>query len=208
MPTGRMEAFSDGVIAILITIMVLELRVPHGAHLSALRPLLPVFLTYLLSFVYLGIYWNNHHHMLQATEGINGTVLWANLHLLFWLSLFPIATGWVGENHFATTPTAAYGIVLLGAAIAYFVLQLTIIAQQGANSVVAAAIGRDLKGKASPVIYLAGIGFSFVEKWIGIALYVAVALIWLVPDRRFERQIAAADRLRRTPSPSGAEPGA
>jgi uncharacterized membrane protein len=194
MRTGRLEAFSDGVIAILITIMVLELHVPRGEHLSALRPLLPIFLTYLLSFVYLGIYWNNHHHMLQATERINGVVLWANLHLLFWLSLFPFATGWVGENHFATVPSASYGVVLLGAAVAYYLLQRAIIAEHGANSVVVAALGRDLKGKTSPLIYLAGIGFSFVDNWIGMALYVVVALIWLIPDRRFERQITAASR--------------
>jgi len=187
-----MEAFSDGVVAILITIMVLELRVPHGEHLSALRPLVPAFLTYVLSFVYLGIYWNNHHHMLQATERINGKVLWANLHLLFWLSLFPVATGWIGENHFATVPTAVYGVILLGAAVAYYVLQQAIIAEQGANSAVAAALGRDLKGKASPFLYLAGIGFSYVDRWISVALYVFVALIWLVPDRRFERRLDRA----------------
>src|SRR6266852_224560 len=180
MHKGRLEAFSDGVIAVLITIMVLELKVPHGTDPDTLRPLVPIFLTYVLSFVFLGIYWNNHHHMLQATERINGTILWANLHLLFWLSLFPFFTGWVGENHFATLPMAAYGGVLLLAAIAYFLLQTAIVAEQGPDSTLATALGRDLKGKISPAIYAAAIPLAFVNRWVALALYVAVALIWLV----------------------------
>jgi len=181
-----LEAFSDGVIAILITILVLELRPPHGTELSSLRPLYPLFLTYVLSFVHLGIYWNNHHHLLRATDRITGGVLWANLHLLFWLSLFPFATGWMGENHFATVPTAVYGVVLLCAAIAYYVLQTRILAGQGPDSALRAALGSDVKGKLSPVLYAAGIGLAFVNRWIALALYVTVALIWLVPDRRIE----------------------
>jgi uncharacterized membrane protein len=187
----RLETFSDGVIAILITIMVLELRVPKGTSLHALHDVVPVFLTYVLSFVILGIYWNNHHHMLRATQRINGTVLWANLHLLFWLSLFPFATGWMGENHFAEVPTAAYGVVLLLAAVAYFALQRAIIAGEGADSTLAAAIGRDAKGKASPLIYAAAIGLAFVSRWVAIGLYVVVALLWLVPDRRLEARLSA-----------------
>ncbi len=182
----RLEAFSDGVFAILITILVLELKVPHGDDLQALAPLLPVFLTYVLSFVYLGIYWNNHHHMLHATARINGKILWANLHLLFWLSLVPFATGWMGENHFASLPTAVYGGVLLAAGIAYYVLQATILAEQGPDGKLAKALGRDLKGKISPVLYTAAIPLAFVREWIADAIYVAVALIWLVPDRRIE----------------------
>ena len=182
-----MEAFSDGVVAILITILVLELRPPHGTELSSLRPLYPVFLTYVLSFVNLGIYWNNHHHMLRATERINGAALWANLHLLFWLSLFPFATGWMGENHFATIPTVAYGVVLLGAAVAYYVLQSVILAEQGPGSPLHRALGRDLKGKASPLIYASAIGLAFVNRWIAVTLYVVVSLMWLVPDRRLVR---------------------
>jgi len=189
MSKGRMEAFSDGVIAILLTIMVLDLKVPHGADLAALRPVLPVFLTYLLSYVFIGIYWNNHHHMLQATARINGRILWANLHLLFWLSLVPFTTGWMGENHFASTPTAVYGVVLLAAAIAYFVLQGRILAAQGPGSPLAAAVGRDLKGKLSPVLYAAAIPLAFFREWLADALYVAVALMWLVPDRRIERRV-------------------
>ena len=191
MPKGRLEAFSDGVIAILITIMVLDLRVPHGTHASALRPLVPVFLSYVLSFVIVGIYWNNHHHMLQAAERVSGAILWANLHLLFWLSLFPFATGWMGENHFATLPTACYGIVLLLAAVAYYVLQTSIVARQGPDSVLRDAIGRDMKGKVSPAIYAAAIPLAFLNRWIAVALYVAVALMWLVPDRRVESRISA-----------------
>jgi uncharacterized membrane protein len=190
MSKGRLEAFSDGVIAILITIMVLELKVPHGTDLASMRPVLPVFASYVLSFVYLGIYWNNHHHMLQATERANGAILWANLHLLFWLSLVPFTTAWMGENHFAPIPTACYGITLLAAAIAYYVLQTVIVRDQGADSVVAVAIGRDLKGKLSPVAYLIGIGLSFVAPWLGFAIYAGVAVTWLVPDRRIERLVA------------------
>jgi len=187
---GRLEAFSDGVIAILITIMVLELHVPEGADVDALRPLVPIFLTYVLSFAILGIYWNNHHHMLQVTERINGRVLWANLYLLFWLSLFPFATGWMGENDFAALPTATYGGVLLMAAIAYFVLQSTIVAEQGPDSPLAAALGRDVKGKISPAIYLIAIPLAFVNRWASLGLYVVVALMWLVPDRRLETRAA------------------
>ncbi len=185
----RLEAFSDGVIAILITIMVLELKVPHGADVAALRPVVPVFLSYVLSFVYLGIYWNNHHHLLHATTRIDGRVLWANLHLLFWLSLVPFATDWMGENHFASTPTAVYGAVLLASAIAYHVLQSAIIARQGPDSQLAAAVGRDLKGKISPFGYAVGIPLAFVRDWLACALYVAVALMWLLPDRRIESRV-------------------
>jgi uncharacterized membrane protein len=191
METGRLEAFSDGVIAIIITIMVLELKVPHGAGLSALEPLLPVFLSYLLSFVYVGIYWNNHHHMMKATRSINGAVLWANLNLLFWLSLFPFATGWMGENHFEPVPSAAYGIVLLMAAVSYAVLQHSIIRHQGHDSLLARAVGRDVKGKLSPLLYLAGIAASYFLPALGMTLYVAVALMWLVPDQRIEHRIAS-----------------
>jgi len=188
-----MEAFSDGVIAILITVMVLELRVPHGTTWGALHESLPTLLTYVLSFVYLGIYWNNHHHMLMLTERVGGLVLWANLYLLFWLSLVPFATGWMGENHFAKVPAAGYGIVLLGAALAYYVLQTTIIRKQGDDSTLATAVGRDLKGKASPVLYVAGIALAFANRWLAIAMYVVVALMWLIPDRRLERTIAAVE---------------
>lgn len=189
----RLEAFSDGVIAILITIMVLELHIPHGDDLEALRPLLPVFLTYILSFIYVGIYWNNHHHMLQATRHINGRVLWANLHLLFWLSLIPFATGWMGENHFAPLPTAVYGIVLLCAGLAYNILQATILRHhRGENELLARAVGRDFKGKISLVFYLIAIPMAFVNQWVSDMLYVAVAVIWLVPDRRIEATIEAA----------------
>jgi uncharacterized membrane protein len=189
MNKGRVEAFSDGVIAILITIMVLELKIPHGAALSALAPLVPVFLSYVLSYVYLGIYWTNHHHMLHATSRINGKILWANLHLLFWLSLVPFATGWMGENHFASTPTAVYGAVLLGAAIAYLLLQATIIAAQGPDSKLRAAIGKDLKGKISPVMYALAIPLAFVHEWLADAIYVATALMWLIPDPRIEARL-------------------
>jgi uncharacterized membrane protein len=187
---GRLEAFSDGVIAILITIMVLELKVPHGVDLQALRPILPVFLTYVLSFVMLGIYWNNHHHMLQLAEHIDGRILWANLHLLFWLSLIPFVTGWMGENHFASLPTAAYGVVLLMAGLAYLILQAAIIAHHGPRSRLAAAVGKDLKGKASFVLYLAAVPLAFVREWIADAIYVLVALMWLLPDRRIETRVA------------------
>ncbi len=186
MGKGRLEAFSDGVVAIIITIMVLEMKVPRGESLEALRPLLPVFLSYVLSFVYVGIYWNNHHHMLQVTRKVSGPILWANLHLLFWLSLFPFATGWMGENHFAPAPSALYGLVLLMAALAYLVLQQVIIAAEGPASVLKQAVGRDWKGKVSPVLYVIGIAISLFSAWIAQAIYVLVALIWLVPDRRIE----------------------
>jgi len=188
---GRLEAFSDGVIAILITIMVLELHVPRGTDMAALGPLLPLFLTYALSFVYLGIYWNNHHHMFHVVDSINGKIMWANLHLLFWLSLTPFVTGWMGENHFAPLPTAAYGAVMLLAAIAYTILQATIIRHQGPHSRLGAAVGGDVKGKLSAVLYAAAIPLAFVDEWISDALYVTVALIWLVPDPRIEARIAA-----------------
>ena len=190
MGKGRLEAFSDGVLAIIITIMVLELHAPHGTDLAALRPLLPVLLSYVLSFVYLGIYWNNHHHMLHVTQRIDGGVLWANLHLLFWLSLVPFVTGWMGENHFAAAPTALYGVVLLMAAIAYYILQQTILRKQGPGSLLAVAVGRDLKGKLSPLFYAVAIPSAFFHPAIAGALYVTVALIWLVPDTRIERKLS------------------
>ena len=186
----RLEAFSDGVLAIIITIMVLELKIPHGTDTAALRPVLPVFLSYVLSFIYLGIYWNNHHHLLQATRQINGKILWANLHLLFWLSLIPFATGWMGENHFAPLPTALYGVVLLCAAIAYTLLQHLIIKHHGSNHILAAAVGRDWKGKISLACYLAAIPLAFVNQWISDALYITVAAIWLIPDRRIESRMS------------------
>ena len=191
MSKNRLEAFSDGVLAIIITIMVLEMKVPHGVEPSALQPLFYVFLSYVLSFVYLGIYWNNHHHMLHATHRINGKILWANLHLLFWLSLVPFVTGWMGENHFAPAPTALYGVVLLLAAIAYTILLRTILASEGPGSLLATAVGTDLKGKLSLVLYLIAIPMSFVEETVAGALYVVVALMWLIPDRRIERVIAS-----------------
>jgi TMEM175 potassium channel family protein len=189
MTTERVEAFSDGVIAILITIMVLELKVPEGDTFAALRPMLPIFLTYVLSFIFLGIYWNNHHHMFQATEHVNGAILWANLHLLFWLSLVPFVTGWMGDNHFSAVPTAVYGMVLLMAAVAYWILQHEILVLHGPDSRLAAAVGRDLKGRISPLLYLTAIGLAFVNPWIADAVYVLVALIWLVPDRRIESRL-------------------
>ena len=189
MTRTRLEAFSDGVIAILITIMVLELKVPHGTDWQALRPLVPVYLTYVLSFIFLGIYWNNHHHMLHATERVNGAILWANLHLLFWLSLIPFGTGWMGENHAAPLPTALYGVLLLMAAIAYTILQMTIIAHQGPHSKLHEAVGGDFKGKISIALYVAALPLAFVRSWIAIGLYVVVALMWLVPDRRIESRI-------------------
>ncbi len=186
----RLEAFSDAVIAIIMTIMVLELKVPHGTDLESLRPLVPVFLSYVLSFVYLGIYWNNHHHMLQATRKVNGKVLWANLNLLFWLSLFPFATGWMGENHFAPIPTAGYGIVLLLAALSYTILQNKIMKHsKGENELLASAIGRDLKGKISIVCYTLAIPLAFVNTWISNVLYVFVAAMWFIPDRRIELKV-------------------
>jgi TMEM175 potassium channel family protein len=187
MEKNRLEAFSDGVLAIIITIMVLGLQVPTGSDITVLKPLLPVFLTYALSFIYLGIYWNNHHHLLKAAHKVNGAMMWANLHLLFWLSLFPFVTGWMGENHFTTMPTALYGAVMLLAAIAYFILQSIILAQLGPESRLAKSIGRDFKGKASPILYAAAIAVAFFEPWISCSLYVLVALMWLIPDRRIER---------------------
>lgn len=189
MGKGRLEAFSDGVIAIIITIMVLELKVPHETDLTALRPLIPIFLSYVLSFIYLGIYWNNHHHLFQAVRQIQGSILWANLHLLFWLSLIPFVTGWMGENHFAALPTALYGSVLLFSAIAYFILSRTLIAYHGENSPLAIALGRDFKGKLSMVIYAAAILLSFVNSWFACSLYVLVAVMWLIPDRRIEKTL-------------------
>jgi uncharacterized membrane protein len=189
MSKNRMEAFSDGVIAIIITVMVLELRTPHGVDLAALRPLIPVFLSYVLSYVFLGIYWSNHHHLLHAISHVDGRVLWANLHLLFWLSLIPFVTAWMGENHFAAWPVALYGVVLLLAAIAYFILTRTLIALHGRESVLAAAVGRDRKGKVSIVIYLAAVPLAFVDAWISCALYVLVAIMWLIPDRRIEKTL-------------------
>ena len=189
MKTTRIEAFSDGVLAIIITIMVLELKVPHAVELAALKPVLPVLLSYVLSFIYLGIYWNNHHHLFQATEEVSGGILWANLHLLFWLSLFPFTTAWMGENHLAATPTAVYGCVLLMAPIAYYILQRAIIARQGRESLLAQAIGKDWKGKLSPLLYLAAIPLAFVSSWIASGLYVFVALLWLIPDPRIEREL-------------------
>jgi uncharacterized membrane protein len=189
MGKNRLEAFSDGVLAIIITIMVLELKVPHGETFDALLPLLPTFLSYVLSFVYLGIYWNNHHHMLHAATRVTGLVLWANLHLLFWLSLFPFATGWMGENHFAPMPSALYGLVLLMAAIAYWVLEQAIIASEGSSSFLRRAVGRDWKGKLSPVLYAVAIVSTFLAPWIAQAIYVFVAILWLVPDPRIERAL-------------------
>jgi uncharacterized membrane protein len=194
MEKNRLEAFSDGVLAIIITIMVLELKVPHGVELGALEPLLPVFLSYVLSFIYVGIYWNNHHHMFHSTRHVNGGILWANLHLLFWLSLFPFTTGWMGENHLAAIPAAVYGFVLLMAAIAYYTLQCAIIAQQGPGSLLATAIGSDWKGKLSPVLYLLAMLVAFVSPWIANAVYGLVALLWLIPDRRIERTLAKREK--------------
>jgi uncharacterized membrane protein len=189
MTKSRLEAFSDGVIAIIITIMVLELKVPHGVGWTTLRPLLPVFGAYVLSFVNLGIYWSNHHHLLYMADRINGKILWANLHLLFWLSLFPFVTGWMGENGFEPLPTALYGGISLLAAIAYYILQSAIVSAQGPGSGLAAAIGRDLKGKISPILYIAGILAATLSRWIALGFYVAVALMWLVPDRRIESRL-------------------
>jgi uncharacterized membrane protein len=189
MSKGRLEAFSDGVLAVIITIMVLEMKVPHGDDIAALTPLIPVLSSYVLSYVYVGIYWNNHHHMLHAAQHINGAVMWANLHLLFWLSLIPFTTGWMGENHFAAAPTALYGVVLLLSAIAYMILQRTLTAAEGSDSLLRAAVGGDFKGKMSPVIYLIAVGLAFVSQWAAGALYVAVALWWLIPDRRIERAL-------------------
>jgi uncharacterized membrane protein len=189
MSKGRLEAFSDGVIAIIITIMVLELRAPDGADLAALRPLLPTFLGYVLSFIFLGIYWNNHHHLLQAIRHVDGRVLWANLHLLFWLSLIPFVTGWMGENNFSAWPVALYGLVLLFAGVAYFILTRALIALHGRDSVLATALGRDFKGKISVVIYLIAIPLALVNSWFACVLYVLVAIMWLIPDRRIEKTL-------------------
>jgi len=190
MQKNRLEAFSDGVLAIIITIMVLDLKVPDKVELAALKPVLPVFLSYVLSFIYVGIYWNNHHHLLHATKQVSGAILWANLHLLFWLSLLPFTTGWMGENHLSSAPTAVYGFVLLMAAIAYYLLQLAIIAKQGQDSVLASALGSDWKGKLSPLLYLVAIPLAFLSPWISNGLFVLVAMIWFVPDRRIERVLA------------------
>ena len=189
MNKARVEAFSDGVIAIIITIMVLEMKVPRGGDLAALRPVLPTFLSYVLSFVYVGIYWNNHHHMLHAASRVTGSMLWANLHLLFWLSLFPFATGWMGENHFGRLPSALYGVVLLMAAIAYWILQQIIIGCEGPNSLLARAVGSDWKGKLSPLFYVAAIMSTMIRPWLAQVFYVVVAVIWFIPDRRIEQVV-------------------
>ncbi|HEU4828417.1 MAG TPA: TMEM175 family protein [Gemmatimonadales bacterium] len=196
MPTTRLEAFSDGVIAIIITIMVLELHAPHGAALGDLRPLVSIFFGYVLSFVYIGIYWNNHHHMMHVTRAVTGSVLWANLHLLFWLSLIPFATAWMAENRYEPVPVALYGGVLLMAAVAYLILQMRILAQEGEDSLLRSAIGTDLKGKLSPLLYVAAILAAFVHPIIAGAIYVGVALIWLVPDRRIEAKLAEVEANR------------
>ena len=189
METGRLEAFSDGVIAVIITIMVLEMKAPHGDSFTALLPILPAFLNYVLSFVYVGIYWNNHHHMMHTVKHVSGDILWANLHLLFWLSLVPFVTGWMGENNFAPIPTALYGFMLLMAAISYYILQLRIVKSQGKNSILAKAIGKDIKGKLSPVLYIIGILLSCFATPLAGVMYVVVALMWLIPDKRIERMI-------------------
>jgi TMEM175 potassium channel family protein len=189
METNRLEAFSDGVLAIIITIMVLELRIPHGSDFGAVKPVLPVFLTYLLSFIYVGIYWNNHHHLLKASRAVTAGMMWANLHLLFWLSLFPFATGWMGENHFTALPSAVYGGVLFMAALAYYILQNLIVRAQGGRSKLAKSIGSDLKGKLSPILYATAIGVSFFRPWIAGCIYIGVALMWLIPDPRLERVV-------------------
>jgi uncharacterized membrane protein len=194
MAPDRLKAFTDGVLAIIITIMVLELRVPHDATLTSLRPLLPVVLSYVLSFVYLTIYWNNHHHLLHVTQRVTGGILWANAHLLFWLSLVPFVTAWMGENHFAPVPMAAYGVVLFMAGVAYLVLQRVIIASQGPESVLATAVGRDLKGKVSALAYALAIPAAFIRPWIAGTLFVGVAMMWLIPDRRIEHLKTQTDR--------------
>ena len=196
MEKNRLEAFSDGVLAIIITIMVLELKVPHGSDFAALRPILPIFLSYVLSFIYVGIYWNNHHHLIKAAPLANAGIMWANLHLLFWLSLLPFATGWMGENHFMALPCAIYGAVLLFAAVAYYILQWRIIVEAGPHSKLAHSFGRDWKGKLSPLLYAIGIGLAFVRPWAAGAVYVLVALGWLIPDRRIERVVDEGGRAR------------
>jgi uncharacterized membrane protein len=190
MTKGRLEAFSDGVIAIIITIMVLEMKVPHGADVAALRPLIPVFVSYVLSYVMIGIYWNNHHHLFHAVERVNGRILWRNLHLLFWLSQVPFATGWMGENHFAPLPTALYGIVMLMAGVAYYFLVRAILAHHGQDSRIATALGRDFKGKVSVLLYMVGVPMAFINRWVAGAIYVAVAVIWFIPDKRIESRLA------------------
>ncbi|MGM5470132.1 TMEM175 family protein [Flavobacteriaceae bacterium LMO-SS05] len=189
MTKGRLEAFTDGVLAIIITIMVLELKVPHGGNFEDLSPLLPVFGSYVLSFIYLAIYWNNHHHMMQTVKHITGKILWANMHLLFWLSLVPFVTGWMGENHFTSASVFLYGIILLGAAIAYVILQRLIIQKHGENSILSKALGKDLKGKSSPILYILGIVFSFFNVWVSGAIFILVAIIWLIPDTRIEKAL-------------------
>ena len=193
MGKGRFEAFSDGVIAVIITIMVLEMKVPHGESVQALALVIPVFLSYVLSFIYIGIYWNNHHHMLHACSRVTGPMLWANLHLLFWLSLIPFTTGWMGENHFAPAPSALYGFVLLMAAIAYWILQQLIIASHGPDSVLKKAVGGDWKGKVSPILYAVAIPMAFVSRWVSLGIYIFVALIWLVPDKRIEKTLSLSE---------------
>lgn len=194
MTKNRLEAFSDGVLAIIITIMVLELKVPHTPDIAALQPLIPVFLSYVLSFIYLGIYWNNHHHLLHTAKHVNGGILWANLHLLFWLSLFPFVTGWMGENHFEQIPTLIYGTILLLAAIAYYILQSLIVKTEGKDSLLVKAIGKDIKGKVSPILYSTAILSVFINPWIAQAIYVLVALIWLAPDKRIEKTFFETDQ--------------
>lgn len=194
MNKNRLEAFSDGVLAIIITIMVLEIKVPHGHQWADLEKLIPVFLSYILSFIYIGIYWNNHHHMMHTVKHVSGGILWANLHLLFWLSLIPFVTGWMGENHFEKQPTALYGIVLLMAAIAYFILQKQIIKVQGKDAILAKALGTDIKGKISPALYVIGIAFSWYLPWVSGVFYIIVALMWLIPDARIERILAASEQ--------------
>jgi uncharacterized membrane protein len=193
MGKGRFEAFSDGVIAVIITIMVLEMKVPHGESVQALAPLIPVFLSYVLSFIYVGIYWNNHHHMLHTTSHVTGGMLWANLHLLFWLSMIPFTTGWMGENRFAPAPSALYGFVLLMAAIAYWILQQLIIASHGPDSILKKAVGGDWKGKVSPILYAVAIPMAFVSRWVSLGIYIFVALIWLVPDKRIEKTLSLSE---------------
>jgi uncharacterized membrane protein len=193
MNKGRLEAFSDGVLAIVITIMVLEIKVPHGHEISDLKPLLPIFLSYILSFIYLGIYWNNHHHMMHTVKYVSGGILWANLHLLFWLSLVPFVTGWMGENSFSSTTMALYGFILLMAAFAYFILQRSIISRHGEHSILAKAIGKDFKGKISPILYIVAIASTWINQWIAAGIYILVALIWLIPDNRIEKIMNSED---------------
>jgi uncharacterized membrane protein len=193
MNKNRMEAFFDAVVAIIITIMVLEMKVPHGESIAMLSPLIPVLLSYVLSFVYLGIYWNNHHHMMHLCRAVTGSMLWANLHLLFWLSLIPFTTGWMGENHFAKLPAAAYGAVLLMSGVAYLILQQRIIVSQGEDSVLKKAVGNDWKGKVSAVLYVVAIALAFLSSWLSMAIYVFVALMWVIPDRRIERMLAGSE---------------